>query len=388
MLRIAQHTRSIWLVAILATAATAMAQNTERAVFLSPDTIVILETGILFPWQSKKHRFGVYGPKVELALNTASTSSVQIDGLHKLANPGQWLFSLESASDLDGLLPAIADPRDIIRYDGESSFTTFFCGATTIDRVPATSNVDAIRLESNENAVVVSFDESTTIRGVTYGRNDLVSFTRPAGGDCNAWTVAGRVFDASGGRVPDTSNMVGASSSGGNPIFAFDEATDLLTTGGTTRFVRGQLVTWDGVFFQLFENLTGWKSTAKVNALALPYPTCQGLAGGDADDGLVTACSATWHNDAGELRTRIEWLAENDALSYNVYQGSLGNVASPSCLTPTSWTDLQFTTADTPAVGETLFYLVTAVFSSGEGSMGSGATGPRPNPNPCGAATD
>src|SRR5262245_46725217 len=75
----------------------------------------------------------------------------------------------------------------------------------------------------------------------------------------------------------------------------------------------------------------------------------------------------------------LSWSATAGANSYNVYRGTRADLVAgvpPRChgyRIPTS----SFATPLAPAPGELFVYLVTAVSASGEGTPGTGASGPR-----------
>ncbi len=366
-----------------------LAQKTQPTQFVTPDTTTFtISTGLLLPWETKKHRAGTYGPGAELILDDGATSSIKIDGLHKLDNPGQWLFTMATASDLDGLLPELADRNDILRYDGASGFTKVFCGSTTTDPVPPRCNIDAVYLVGDDDSdIVVSFDQcGATIRGETYEAADLVQFTRSDPTDCNGWSVAGLVFDASG-KIPSSTNVIGASRAGNQLILSLDVATHVPTKAGSTQFIPGQLVRWDGTFFSLYENLPGWPQSTQVNALTLPSETCRGLDDADPGDRIVDLCTRAWTSDSGGRFDSLEWRVEAGALAYNVYRSNL-NGAVFGCQTPEPFVDRQYVTPELPPSDSAFYYLVTVIDGMGEGSLGNASSGAeRTNSAPCGGGT-
>lgn len=365
------------------------AQKTVKTEFVSPDTpIVSISTGRLMPWESKKQRSGTYGPDAELTLDDDPISDIDIDGLHKLSNPGQWLFSVATPANLAALISERVDHNTVVRFDGVSGFTRFFCGSTTTDPIPQSCNVDAIYLVGDDDSdLVISLDQcGAPIRGVTYEASDLVRYTRDNPTDCNSWSVVGLQFDASG-RIPNSSNVIGATRAEDSTVLSFDIATTVATSGGEVQFIPGQLVRWDGVFFSLYDNLPGWPPNRQVNALTLPADNCVGLGDSNSTDGIVDLCAESWSSDEGARLDRIEWRAEIGATEYNVYRSVLNGTGSFECQTPEHFTDRQYVTTDTPPSGSVYYYLVSAVGSRGEGSLGNTEGVDRPNSKPCGVGT-
>src|SRR4030095_8123785 len=107
-----------------------------------------------------RYSAGLYTPVLTISGNPA------VDAVERMDKPGNWLFSVEAASDLGGALPGPAEPRDVIRRDSAATYSLFFCGAGA--GVPATSNVDAVYLEGGDTGnLIVSFDVPTTIGAAT-----------------------------------------------------------------------------------------------------------------------------------------------------------------------------------------------------------------------------
>ncbi|HEX6851987.1 MAG TPA: MopE-related protein [Candidatus Polarisedimenticolaceae bacterium] len=106
----------------------------------------------------------------------------------------------------------------------------------------------------------------------------------------------------------------------------------------------------------------------------------------DLDDGVIWE----WR----EAKDLVQWQAEQGATSWNLYLGDLGVLKATGVYTqePGSnaladrrcgLTSTSETEASEPTPGEVAFSLVTGVASGGEGSLGSGTLGPRPNDHPC-----
>src|SRR5262249_31061334 len=158
--------------------------------------------------------------------------------------PGNWLFSVEAASNLGGALATPADPRDVIRRDSAATYSFFFCGASV--GLPDGSNVDAIYLEGGDTGnLIVSFDAPTSIGAATFLPGDLVGFKPTGGPGCGAWALGAPVlaFDSAAAGVPASTNVVGADRIGKFIVLTFD----VPTTVGAATYVPGNLVGWNGV---------------------------------------------------------------------------------------------------------------------------------------------
>ncbi|PYT09556.1 MAG: hypothetical protein DMF49_01815, partial [Acidobacteria bacterium] len=82
-------------------------------------------------------------------------------------------------------------------------------------------------------------------------------------------------------------------------------------------------------------------------------------------------------------RQTITWGAVSGADSYNVYRGQSPALADQTCLVVHT-TSLAAADSAAPASGGLFYYLVSAVNSSGEGTLGNRSDGtPRPNTAPC-----
>src|SRR2546426_1308656 len=82
-------------------------------------------------------------------------------------------------------------------------------------------------------------------------------------------------------------------------------------------------------------------------------------------------------------RQSITWGAVSGADSYNVYRGQSPALADQTCLV-VHMTSLAAADSAAPASGGLFYYLVSAVNSSGEGTLGNRSDGtPRPNTAPC-----
>lgn len=313
------------------------------------------------PWQIFRYQT----PAPSYAFQIGFPGNPTVDAIERMDKLNNWLFSLESASDLGGSLPAPAEPRDVIRYDGTAgTYALFFCGAGA--GIPLSSNVDAIYLRGGDlGELVISFDVPTTIGATTYDPADLLVFKHVLAG-CGGWSFSALAFDASaaGTGIPTSSNVIGAESCGGKIVLSLDVPTALGPPLAT--YVPGQLVAWDGATFALFEGLSGWPISSGVDGVA-----CAGNAG------LVPPTVKV--NKAVAPNLQLVWQAScsQGAENYGIYEGTIG----------TWYSHTQIDCADaggdlveviTPAAGNR-YYLVVAHGVCGEGSYGQ-RTGPIERP--------
>ena len=83
-------------------------------VFVSPDVPTTTTSGAnLLP--NHIFRYVAAGPLWFLELSVPGLPPPNVDGLHKMDEPGDWLFSIEAPNDLAGALGADAAPGDVIR---------------------------------------------------------------------------------------------------------------------------------------------------------------------------------------------------------------------------------------------------------------------------------
>jgi hypothetical protein len=304
------------------------------------------------PWQIV--RYGGAVPSYALELTVPGNPT--LDGIERMDKPGNWLFSLESASDLGGTLLAFADPRDVIRYDAlAGSYSLFFCGDSS--GIPAYSNVDALFLVGGDNGdLALSFDVPTQISAVFYDPGDLLRFRHIAAG-CGGWVFSALLFDASAAGIPPRGNVIGADTCGTGLVLSLDVPTELGPPGLLT-YIPGQLPAWTGVSYVPFETLAGWPISSEVNGLA-----CAG------NPGLIPF---TLHVNKAVTPGHLQlvWTAScsQGAADYGIYEGTLGAWYSH---TPIDCAD---TGADlneeiTPGAGNR-YYLVVPHNVCGEGSYG------------------
>ena len=71
-----------------------------------------------------------------------------------------------------------------------------------------------------------------------------------------------------GSVAPLSANLIGADQVGSKTFLVFDRPVDLLPPGPPTRYVPGQVVSWDGTGFALVGTLAGWPPGSLVDALS------------------------------------------------------------------------------------------------------------------------
>jgi len=344
----------------LGLSATTTLARAASPVLVSPDvpTDETASATTILPWQVSE--YDSTGPGYTLTFTVPGDAI--LDAIEKMDTPGDWLFSVEAASDLGASLTALAEPRDVLRYDaGTGTYGFFFCGSGVVDPVPSTSNVDAIFLEGGDGGnLIVSFDVATTIGASIFDSADLVRYTPTAGGTCASWALAATAlaFDASaaGLGVPPTGNVIGADSGAGVLVLAFDVPTDVGPPAVT--YVPGDLVSWDGAGFALFESLVGWPIGSQVDGIS-----CL------ANPGMVpTTLTVGKSVTPGDLT--IAWSAScsEGGSDYGIYEGTIGTWyghASIDCADDGG--DL---TEDVTPAAASSYYLVVPHNTREEGSYG------------------
>lgn len=328
----------------------------QSPVYVSPDvpTTEGISSTTLLPWQIT--RYDPAGPTYTLQLTVPG--SPQLDAIHKLDAFGDWLFSIESASDLAGFLAPPAAPADVILFDfSTGTYSLFFCGAPV--GVPPGSNVDGLYLDGGDSGdLIVSFDVPTSIAPFTFEPSDTARFVRTGVG-CAGWTVAAvnPVFDASGpGVVPLSDNLIGAAGQT-DLLLTVDVPSNLTPTIGPVTYIPGDIASWDGVNFDLYLTLGGWPISSQVDGLArlanpgrVPPTIRLGKAGG----GMIT----------------IVWFpsCSQGAEDYAIYQGTQSTWYSHTALLCTD-AGADLTETFLPAAPSN-YYLVVPHNNDVEGSYG------------------
>ncbi len=325
----------------------------------------------LLPWEIYRYDGVSYTPVLSVPGNP------DLNGIHKLDLPGDWLFSVEAPSDLGGFLqPAgtIAEPRDVIRYDSTANVYTI-CMSGAVAGIPPGSNVDAVYMDGGDQGdMIVSFDVPTDIppfAGPTaFEPADLIRFGPLGPGICPgagfALLAANPYFDAStaGPGVPPSSITDGGDGPASKVVLAFDVPTDIPPFVGPAAFRPGQLVEWDGILltYSVFENLIGWPISSIVDGVS-----CGGAPG------RVTPTTLTVDKAAappGDIVINWPGSCASGAQDYGIYEGTIGTYYSHTLFTCTDTFPL-FTEQITPSAGSR-YYLVVPhnICGSVEGSYG------------------
>ena len=305
------------------------------------------------------------------ALTLTVAGSPQIDGVHKMDMAKHWLFSVESANNLAGMLGgADADPRDVIRFDsGAGVYSFFFCGAAV--GVPQGVNVDAVYLDGGDaGELILSFDVPTTMGAFTFDPADLVRFRR-TGVACGNWALmaANPDFDASaaGSGIPTSVNMLDAARAGALRIFSLDVPATLGPPGAVT-YLPGQIVAWNGAAYSLYEPLAGWPISNTVDGLAT-----------QGNPGIIPATLFVNKTAAPQLDTSdvvLSWSqsCSEGASEYGMYEGTIGTWYSHTRVDCMDGGAL-LTEQITPTAGNK-YYLVVPNNPMLEGSYGTRQTAP------------
>jgi hypothetical protein len=307
----------------------------------------------------------------------------QLDGIHKMDRFGSWLFSVETANNLAGALAgADADPRDVIRYDATAGvYSFFFCGAAA--GVPAGVNVDAVYLDGGDGgSLIVSFDVPTTLGAFTFDPADLVRYNR-IGPACGNWALAAANpdFDASaaGVGIPTSVNMRDAARTGALRIFSLDVPADLGPPGLVT-YLPGQIVSWNGAAFALYEPLAGWPLSSTVDGLStMGNP---GIVGPT----LFMNKTASPQLDLSDVILSWAGSCSEGASNYGIYEGTIGAYYSHTSVDCDDG-GAPLTEQITPNAGSR-YYLVVPLNPQTEGSYGQRRDNPIPTltERPIGAA--
>jgi len=262
--------------------------------FLATDVPTMLNGANRLPWEIVRKDGGAYNTVLTLPAGS------DIDGMHHM-DSGDWLLSFSFTTSLGGLT---FEPEDVARYDPSGAYAMFFDGS--LEGVPAGSNVDAVLLDrSDAGPLVLSFDVPTTLGPLTYGSSDLVQFTAAG------FTM---FFDGFSAGIGDESNMTGADLRDTRIIMTFD----IPTTLGSTTFLPGELVAWDGTLFASFDQDPLWPAGSRINALSL-------LANPGRVPIILLGKVAGFPN---ELIVSWQPSCSAGADDYGIYEGQLGNWSS------------------------------------------------------------
>jgi len=347
----------LWLPIVLAAGPVA-----GQTLYISQDVPTDPGTGVnQLPWQAWFHTGGSYG----LELNVPGDPD--IDAVHKMDRPGNWLFSVETPNEIAGLLGGTAFPRDVIRFDPVGGYNFFFCGGSVAGPVPPTSNVDAIYLDTlgaDSGDLMVSFDVPTSIGGTTFEPADLVRYEK-TGPTCSSWQLSGLEFDASaaGAGIASRDNVIGADETpDGKIILVLDVPVDLAPSLGPPTYSPGLVAEWDpgtGTF-DLFDSFAGWPLASEVDALS-----CQANPG-RVPLLLVDRSTTT----AGDLTLTWTPSCSSGAETHVIYEGTFPifpySHTKKDCLDNLG----DYTEDLTPPAGSA-YYLVVPVTAKDEGTYGA-----------------
>ncbi len=375
--------RRISLLFLLMAAVAGSFAYTATPVWVTPDvpTTETLNGTTLLPWEIYRYD----GASYTLALSVPGTPD--LNAIHKMDLPGDWLFSVEAPSTLGGaLMPAgtVAEARDVIRWDSAAGvYTICFSGA--LAGVPPGTNIDSVYLDGGDTAdLIVGFDVPTDVPpfvGPTaFEPNDLVRFVPTGPGICPGWTIAAAnpVLDATLTLppIPITTNTDGADRLRPGPtpvsagwVVAFDVPTDLPPFAGPAAFTPGDLVEYNGVLgvFSLFEPLLGWPISSIVDGVS--------CGGGTPGRVFVNMMMGKAVAPAGDLVFVWTGSCAAGAQDYGIYQGTILAWYSHSLLTCTDPPPF-LTEQLTPGGGDHYYLVVPLSTCKGiEGSYGRCSTG-------------
>jgi hypothetical protein len=281
-----------------------------------------LSGNTLLPWEIWKYDGVAYTPAHTVP------GDPDLNAIHKMDLPGDWLFSVEAPSDLGGvLMPAgtIAEPRDVIWYDS-LTMTYQICMSGAAAGIPPGSNVDSIHMHGGDAGdLIVSFDVPTDV-GVfpgTFEPSDLVRFGPTGPGICPGFTIVAAnpdfVAAAAGPGVPLSTNGDGADGlPGARRIFAFDVPSDIAPFTGSTAFIPGQLAEWDSAAatWLMFEKLIGWPISGVIDGVS-----CGGTTPGRVDPPTMTIAKATF--PVGDLVLFWPPSCAAGGHDYGIYEGTI-----------------------------------------------------------------
>jgi len=366
------------IVALGCAASITMAQSPR--LYVTPDvptvpggaaTLVSCGGGpVMVPWEVYR-----YDPTVAVTYTCVLSvpGRPQIDAIHKLDSPGDFLLSLERPSDLEGvLLPAAstASPADVIHYDGGSgTYSLCFVGAAV--GIPRGHNVDALyRTGGDGGDLVLSFDVPTVLGGsTTFEPSDLVRWVPSTASICPAaWTLAAAnpAFDASaaGSGLAISINVNGADERGGTFLLALDVPASVSPPAQPTR-VPGNVVSFSAGSWGLFAALLGWPIRSAVDGLSYV-----------ANPGVVPANLTV--GKTGQFDTSpivLSWspsCSPEGATDYGVYEGAIGTWFSHTSAGIDDCSDAGGDLTETvhPSPGDR-YYLVVPHSGLAEGSYGT-----------------
>jgi hypothetical protein len=302
-----------------------------------------------------------------------------VDAVHKMDEPGDWLFSVEAPSTLGGNLPAAAAPGDVIWFDS-SGGTYQICFSAASIGLTAETNVDSVyMIGGDQGSMFLSFDVHTDIGGfvgpTAIEPADIVRLAPGGAGVCPGWAFAGLAFDASaaGSGIPNWSNVGGADDVGSQWILSLDIPTDVAPPALT--LTPGRIAGTNAVTFSVFEALTGWPITSEVNALScLANP-------GRVPFTMQVDKSAT----PGDLTITWQASCSSGGEDYGIYEGTIGTWYGHGAIDCKD--DGTLLTEDiAPAVNDSYYLVVPHSQTKEEGSYGLDFIGGSNSERPVGGA--
>ena len=263
-------TAAVVLGALLLLVATATPAVAQQTLFFSSDIPTDPSTGsLLEPADVVQHVSGSYA----VQFNVPGIPSIEaVDAVEKRVAAPEWLVSLRVPHDPAGHLGALAQPHDVILFNG-ATYSLYFDGDGIASSIPLGANVDAIYQEGGDNGdLVMSFDIPVEVppgSGTIAEPSDLVRYT-PGGGGPTDWSLVGVDFvaAAAGAGIPPTGNVVGADRIPEGLALVFDTPTALSPSIGPPIYEPGQVTLWDGTRFSFLDSLGNWPVTSRVDALS------------------------------------------------------------------------------------------------------------------------
>ncbi|MCP3980721.1 MAG: hypothetical protein GY716_15575 [bacterium] len=298
-----------WLPTLLLIALAVPAAAQSVSVWVVPETPMLAQTEVLFPWEVKR-----ISPDDLITVFSfdPGMSGAGIDAVHGIGRPQpeRWLFSTDvglTPEDAAAVFPGVTELvyfHDVLLFDG-AGYSHFLCSANLppLDRPPAGANLDALYYSVDamgNESLEVSFDVVLDLQGQTITRNDIARYER-TGPECGDWSYVGLVFSGSASLIPPFVNLIGATKVEGDWAFTFDVVWEMFPPGGLV-YETQQVGRWDGVVWSVIEDLAyvGWnqQTFALIDALHMQHPDVTLVPADDALDvppgSNVTAAFASW----------------------------------------------------------------------------------------------
>jgi len=330
--------------------------HAQRTLYVSPDVPTDDPGGsgtIFLPWDVLEYKAGLYAPfpVVTFPQNTA------VDAIHKMDKPGYWLFSVEANAELPAGGGVYYQPEDVILYDG-FNYILYFNGSAL--GVPPGVNVDALFLETDDfGDLIISFDVPTTIGAATYDPADLVRYS------AGSYSL---FYDASavGSSVPTSSNVTGADATPLLDILSFDIPTDAAPSLGPPTYIPGDLVSWNGGAYSIYDSLAGWPLSSEVDAFS-----CQANPGRVYDRNTYQLPILMNKSLLTPGNVVVTWApsCSSGAEDYGIYRGNIGGWTTHRQLFCSDIDGLPYSEKFNPTAGDH-YYLVVPHNHADEGAYG------------------